>query len=757
MLFRTLVVIFLLVFAAPAAAQEYVGSLRVEGNQRIESNTVLSYLPLRQGDQIDPDKVDAAIKALYQTGFFSDVALYQDGDTIIVKVKENPIINRIAFEGNDDIEKEDLEREVQVKERNVYTRAKVQADTDRILQLYQRTGRFNASVIPKIVPLEQNRVDLVFEIKEGDQSGIATIRFIGNKKFKSSELREELATRESRWWRIFSTSDYYDPDRLQYDRELLRRFYLNHGYADFRVLTATAELDPDQKQFFITFTVEEGERYKFGKVDLTTSIRNFDPEKLKKEVTAKEGEWYSAEIVDKSIAQLTQAAGDLQYAFANVNPEVKRNKPEKKIDVTFRVEEGTRVFVNRVNVKGNTRTLDEVIRRELLLAEGDPYSLSKIKRSEQKVRDLGYFESVKVSTKRAEAPDRTDLDVEIVEKATGEVSVGAGFSTTDGALADFSIRERNLLGRGQNIRLGATLSQRTQQYDISFTEPYFLGRDLAAGFDIYRTQIDNQDESSFNQDNNGFALRMAYPLSEHLRQRLSYTLQQSEISDVDPTASRFIREQEGKETTSSISQELTYDDRDSKIQPTDGIQIRLINDLAGLGGTVKHLRTRLFGAYYQPIFGDDVIGKIEGEVGYIFGLDDENVRISDRFFLGGDSLRGFAYAGIGPRDMTANFDDALGGNEFWRASTELGFPIGLPNELGIKGHTFIDAGTLRKIDATALPGEDFRDDDSIRLGAGIGLSWSSPFGPIRLDLAKALLKESYDKTELFRFSFGTSF
>jgi outer membrane protein insertion porin family len=751
-------VLFLLAaLAHPARAQDAVGALKVEGNQRIEQSTVLSYLPLRVGDKLEPEKVDAAIKSLYQTGFFNDVALYQDGGTVIVRVQENPIINRIAFEGNDDISKEDLQKETQLKERNVYTRARVQADTDRILQLYQRSGRFNASVEPKIIKLEQNRVDLVFEVDEGDQSGISTIRFVGNKHFDSGDLREALATRESRWWRVFSTSDFYDPDRLSFDRELLRRFYLNEGYADFRVLSAVAELDPETKQFFITFTVEEGERYKFGKLALTSDIKNFDANKLDENVTAKEGEWYSAEAVDKTIAQLTQAVGDLQYAFAAVDPDVNRNKEARTIDVTFNIKEGTRVFVNRVNIKGNTRTLDEVIRRELLLAEGDPYSLSKIKRSEQKVKDLGYFESVKIDTKRTEAADRTDLDVQVVDKATGEISVGAGFSTTDGALADFSIRERNLLGRGQSVRLGTTLSQRTQQYDISFTEPYFLDRDLAAGFDLFRTETDNQDESSFDQENNGFALRLSYPLSELLRQRLTYTFQQTEVSNVGATASRFIREQAGESTTSSISQELTYDARNSKIEPTDGYVARLTNDLAGIGGNVKYLRSRLYGAVYNTIYGDDVIGKLEGEFGNIFGLEDQDVRISDRFFLGGDTLRGFAYAGLGPRDMTNGGSDALGGNQFWRSTAEVGFPVGLPNELGIKGHTFVDAGTLSEIDVVSLPGEDFRDDDSVRVGAGFGLSWSSPFGPIRVDLAKALVKENYDQTETFRFSFGTSF
>lgn len=751
--------LLLVVLAQPALAQqgEAVGGLKVAGNQRIETNTVLSYLPLRQGDILTPEKIDEAIKTLYRTGFFGDVALLLDNDgTVIVQVKENPIINRVAFEGNDDIDTDDLKKETQLKERNVYTRAKVQADTERVLELYRRTGRFDATVEPKIVELEQNRVDLVFEINEGEQSGISTIRFVGNKAFDADELRGVLATRESRWWRVFSSADYYDPDRLAYDRELLRRFYLNEGYADFRVLNAVAEMDPTSKDFFVTFTVEEGDRYRFGKVDVTTDIRNLKVDPLRDKVVTKQGDWYNAEKVEKSIAQLTQAVGDLQYAFADVDPEIARDREAKTIAVTFRIREGTRVFINRIDIKGNTRTMDEVIRREMLVAEGDPYNVSKIKRSEQKIRDLGYFESVRVEPKRTGSPDKSDLSVDIVEKATGEVAVGAGYSTTDGILGDFTIRERNLLGRGQNLRFSATLSQRTQQYDIGFTEPYFLGRDLSAGIDLFRTEIDNQDESSFDQKNNGAAFRLGYPLSERLRQRISYTILQTELTDIAPTASRFIREQAGEATTSAIGQELTYDQRDSKLSPTNGYLLRLSNDLAGLGGSVKYLRTRVTGNYYIPVT-ETVIFGATAETGYIFGLDDEEVRISDRFFLGGDTMRGFDYAGLGPRDLTGGNDDALGGNRFYRGSAELAFPIGLPTELGIRGHAFMDAGTLSEIDATPRAGEDFREDDSIRLSTGVGLSWQSPFGPIRVDLAKALMKEDYDRTQIFRFSFGTTF
>ena len=762
---------FLMILAAlfsvqPACAQSAdsrmmeqtptVGAIRVDGAQRIEPTTVLSYISLKAGDPLTDDNIDKTIKSLYATGFFSDVQLLLDGSDVIIKIEENPIINRLAFEGNDEIKKEDLEKETQLKPRTVYTRARVQADVDRILNLYHRSGRYAATVEPKIVKLEQNRVDLVFEISEGKQTGIEHISFTGNKAFTASELREVLATRETRWWRVFSSSDYYDPDRVNFDRELLRRHYLNSGYADFRVLSSNAELSPDKSDFFMNFTIEEGERYKLGAIDLTTNIKDFNAETLRDQIVGKTGDWYNAQYVEKTISNLTNAAGDLQYAFVDIQPDIKRNKDTQTIDITYKINEGARVFIHQVNVKGNTRTLDKVIRRELLLAEGDPYNASKIKQSEQRIKDLGFFGTVKIDVAKTNEADQSDLNVNVEEKSTGEVSVGAGYSTNDGILGDFSIRERNFLGKGQNVKLSATLSQRTQQYDFSFTEPAFLDRDLAAGFDVFRVQTDNQDSSSYDQDNTGFDLRLGYPLGEKLRQKLTYTLEQTDITNVPVTASRFIREQEGQSTTSSVGQELSYDARDSKLNPTKGYVLRLSNDLAGLGGSISYLRTRTGGDFYYPII-EDVIFNVDGEVGYVTGLEGKDVRISDRFFLGGDTLRGFDFGGIGPRDLTGGTNDALGGNRFYRASTELSFPVGLPEELGIKGHTFVDAGSLGGLDLKALPGEDIRDAESVRVSAGLGMSWQSPFGPIRIDYAFPLKYESYDQLQRFRFSFGTSF
>jgi outer membrane protein insertion porin family len=730
-----------------------VREIRIEGTQRIEPETVRSYLTVRPGDPFNPEEIDKSLKALFATGLFADVALRRDGDTLVVRVVENPIINRIAFEGNRKLDDKALTDEVQLRPRVVYTRTRVQNDVKRILDLYRRSGRFAATVEPKVIPLDQNRVDLVFEIDEGPVTGVKAINFIGNRQFSDSRLREVIQTRESRWYRFFSTADTYDPDRLTFDRELLRKFYLAQGYADFRVASAVAELTPARDGFFITFTVEEGDRYKFGKVDLASEIKDVNPDELRGLVTVKEGDWYDADAVDKTVNALTDALGNRGYAFVDIRPRLNRSREAHTIDVTFEVAEGPRVYVERIDISGNVRTLDKVIRREFRLVEGDAFSTSKLRRSQQRIRNLGFFKKVDVANAPGSAPDRTVINVEVEEQSTGELSFGVGFSTSDGPLGDVSIRERNLLGRGQDLRASFTLSQRSQQIDLSFTEPYFLDRNLAAGFDLFQIERDNQDRSSYDQFTLGGALRLGFQVNDALRETLRYTVRQDRIENVDPAASRFIRDQTGQRVTSAIGQSLLYDKRDNRIDPTDGYYVSLGNDLAGLGGDVRYLRSKLGAGYYYPVSPDYILSAT-GEVGYIFGIGGGGVGIQDRFFIGGDTLRGFAVGGIGPRDIVATTQDALGGNKYYIGSLTMTFPLGLPQELGVAGRVFTDFGSLWGIDQT---GPEIADVNSLRASAGAGVTWRSPLGPIRLDVAMPIVKKDFDKTEFFRVSFGTRF
>ena len=744
-------IVCLLAFSPLSGRADTVREIRVEGTERVEPATVLSYMDIKAGDTITQASLDRSLKSLFATGLFADVSLKQQGDALIVDVVENPVISEIAFEGNDKIEDDELLAEIQLRPRQVFTRTKVQSDVSRLYQVYRRNGRFSVSIEPKVIRLDQNRVNLVFEIMENDITKVESVRFVGNKRFDDDRLRSEISTKETRWYRFITADDRYDPDRLSFDQELLRKFYLKEGYADFRLQSAVAELSNDRTHFFVTFTLDEGERYKFGNISISSQLRNFDSAVLNPTIEIATGDWYDADLVQETVDKLTDALGDLQYAFVTVRPDINRNRETRTIDISFNISETPRVFVERIDVKGNVRTLDKVVRREMLLVEGDPFNKSKLSRSEQRIRDLDYFETVDVAIQPGSAPDKTVVDIDVSEKSTGELSIGAGFSTNDGPLADFRIRERNLLGKGQDLLFAATIAGQRTEFDASFTEPHFLNRDLAAGVDAFHITRDLQDESSYDQRRTGGALRMGFPLSERWRETVKYRIENNEITDVRSDASRFIRDQEGERQTSALSQRLTYDNRDSTLFPTDGWFLWLDAEVAGLGGDAKYISGKTGASFFYPL-ADKWILNILGEAGAIDGYSDSDVEINERFFLGGSTLRGFEQAGLGPRDEDS--EDALGGNYFYRGTVEMSFPLGLPEELGILGHGFSDVGSLWSLDDS---GPEVLDESSIRASLGLGLSWRSPFGPIRVDLATPIVKEDFDQEEVFRFNFGTRF
>ena len=733
---------------------QYAGSvneIRVVGTQRIEPETVKSYLLIQVGDVFNPAKIDRSLKSLFATGLFADVTLRRQGDVLIVKVVENPVINRIAFEGNDKIESEDLELEVSLRPRVIYTRTKVQNDVKRILSIYRASGRFAATVEPKIIQLPQNRVDLVFEINEGDLTEIKSIRFIGNREFSDGRLRGIIRTRETAWWRFLSSDDNYDPDRLTFDRELLRRFYLSDGFADFRVTSAVAELTPDRRDFFLTFTVDEGPRYRFGTVNIEARLRDLKVEDVIEALEIEEDDWYDIEKVNAVIDALTNKVGELGYAFVDVRPRINRDRKNYTIDVVFEINEGPRVFVERIDVVGNVRTQDRVIRREFRLVEGDAFNSAKLRRSRRRIQNLGFFESVNVERLPGSAPDKTIIKVDVEEKSTGQLTFGAGFSTTNGFLGDVSIIERNFLGKGQELSLSLTLAGLKSEIDLSFTEPYFLDREIRAGFDIFRVSQDLQDVSSFSTDATGFGFRGGYPITESLRQDWRYLFKVAKISEVASDASSLIKDEIGTDSTSQISHSIIYDKRDSRLSATQGYFIRLENDLAGFGGSVRTLRNKVTAAKFFPI-ADQWVFTIGGSTGYILGLG-QDVAILNRFFIGGDNLRGFAARGGGPRDTAT--DDALGGEWMYTGVLQLSFPIvGLPEELGLGGRAFTDIGASGKLSPTI---SSVKDTGSLRAGVGVGVTWNSPFGPIGADLAVPVLKEDFDITENFRINFGTRF
>ena len=787
-----------------AAAQQTQGGviqrILVQGNERIEPSTVISYLPVTTGETVDPAKLDLAIKALFRTDLFSDVSVnFQNGD-LIVTVVENPIINRVIFEGNKGLKEDKLRDEVTVRPRGIFTRSKVQGDVQRIVELYQRSGRISANVTPQIIELPQKRVDLIFKIDEGPKSGILSVNFLGNKAFSDNDLRDVVVTEESHWYKFFSNNANYDPDRLEYDKEQLRKHYRNRGYYDFRVTSAVAELAPDKNGFVVTYNVDEGPRYKFGKITVETELQKLDKNVLTALIPIRSGQEYQDEAIETATDALTFAAGAAGFAFVDVRPKYTPDREKGVVDVTFQVREGPRVYVDRIDIVGNTQTLDYVIRREMSVVEGDAYNRALVDRSKRQIRGLGFFKEVDIQETPGSAPDRTALQVKVEEQPTGELSFSAGYSSVDQLVLDLGITQRNFRGRGQDVRARVSVGSLRQQLDFSFTEPRFLNRDVAAGIDIYGYRYDLSDYSAYKTTTYGVTLRANFPLSIDSRGAIRYTLRQDEIeisqglcastTNADgtvnpPLYSTAFCKQVGTFLTSLVGYGARIDRRNDYLNPTRGWYVDLNQDVAGLGGDVNFVRTDLETGWFHG-FNKDFILSLTGSAGYVVGWAGDDVRINDRYYKGGLNFRGFETAGIGPRDVSQQRADALGGKMYAIGTVELTVPTFLPEQYGIKAALFSDFGTLGKLDkqdkvfqatdaACVLPDKNdptkvvttpatpgarnpcIRDDLSLRASAGVSVFWKSPMGPIRFDFSRVLAKEDYDKEETFRFSTSTRF
>lgn len=741
---------------ATQQAAPVIQQISVSGNERVEPETIASYLSVRPGDPFDPALLDASLKSLFATGLFSDVELTERNGVLIVRVVENPIINRIIFEGNKKLDNEELAEEVRLRPRQVFTRARVRSDVQRMLELYRRSGRFAAIIEPKVVQREQNRVDLLFEIQEGPKTKVSQINFIGNKIYSDGDLRDVLATKQARWWKIFTSNDTFDPDRLSYDQQVLRQHYLNEGYADFRVVSAVSELTSDREDFFITFTVEEGEIYTFGEIKVESEIRDINEDLFRAFLGMRSGGNYNAEAIEQSIESLSNAAGLLGYAFVDVRPQIDRDRENRIMNITFRILDAPRVYVERINIKGNVVTLDRVIRREFRLQEGDAFNSALVSRSETRLRRLDFFREVEIEQLQGSEPDRIVLDVNVEEQATGELNLGAGFSSLENFIFDFSIRQRNFQGKAHDLRLGVRLSGTRQEIDLGFTEPYFLGRRVAAGFDIFARRIDSSNFGAlFDTNSLGFSLRAGMALNEYWTLSTRYTLRQDDISvpqnllestfnsfvgnaaagltgdpvndaivldrfdlngdgaitpadfDVDGDGvfsdtelaiglGRSFQESIGKRFQSIVGYTVGFNTLNSFIRPTRGHSFQFSQDFAGLGGDVKYLRTRVnFDNYWTPWAGWTF--RLGGEGGFIEGIN-QGILLSDRFYIGGPRIRGFDIAGIGPRDFSGNTQgsrSSRGGTAFYIGRGELFFPLGdAALESGINASAFIDVGSL---------------------------------------------------------------
>jgi outer membrane protein insertion porin family len=757
--------------AAAAEVPHTIQHIVVRGAQRVEQGTVLTYIGLREGDNYTPADTDQALKALMTTGLFSAVSTSFDAatGTLTIRVTENPIVNQVVFEGNVKVSDKDLTKEVQIKPRAVFTRAKVQADVQRIVELYRRNGKFAARVEPQIIQRPQNRVDLIFSITDGPTTGVSRINFTGNHIFDTDTLKGQIATEESRWWKFLASNDNYDPDRLQFDKESLRRYYVNRGYADFKVLNAVAALTPDRTSFYLNFTVEEGVRYRFGKITIDSKIKELPASQLMPLIEAHQGDIYAQSEVQKAIDALTNSAGTKGYAFAQVRPRLKHNPASRTIDLGFEIEQGPRVYIEKINIAGNTRTHDDIIRRQFRLQEGDAFNRVLIDRSRTRIRALGFFKDVEVKNVPGSQPDRTNLTVDVTEQSTAALSVGLGYSTTTSLLGEVSYTDSNWFGRGQNLRVSLQASYITKQAMFSFTEPNFMDRtDMAVGFDIYETQT-NFDQATYQSDSTAAVLRLGFPISEFSSVSLNYSYQ---IQDTRPYAGAPLDVQlaAGSLYGSIIGFVYNYANLDDYRKPTTGSTFTLSQRFAGFGGNMKFLQTDLTAATYTPMFDNAMVASLQARAGYITGYGGQSVPFYQRYFDGGDTFRGFALAGVGPRDTVAyNNTGALGGTAHAIGTAEVRFPSLIPESYGVGLSLFTDFGTLGRVDnlfgSTRLCtgaqysgiGTCVKDNLAFRGSAGISVTWKSPFGPVKIDLGLPYMKTYYDRPQIIHFSTATGY
>ncbi len=728
--------------SGPAAAQT-AASIAVEGNRRVEVETIRSYFKPGPGGRLGQAQIDDGLKALIETGLFQDVRINQVGGRLVVTVVENAVIGRIAFEGNKKVKDEQLSAEIQSKPRGTFSRPVVQSDAQRIAEIYRRSGRYDVRVNPEIIEQPNNRVDLIFTITEGNKTGVRSIEFVGNVAYSSYRLKDVIKTRESNLLSFLGGADVYDPDRVEADRDLIRRFYLKNGYADVQVVAALTEYDPDKKGFSVTFKIEEGQQYRVGSVDFQTSISTLDPTSLRSFSRVSVGSVYNAEALEKSVEEMQIEASRRGYAFAVVRPRGDRNFEAHTVSIVFAVDEGPRTYIERINIRGNTRTRDYVIRREFDLSEGDAYNRALVDRAERRLKNLDFFKSVKILSEPGSSTDRVILVVDLEEKSTGDFSVSGGYSTTDGALAEVSISERNFLGRGLYAKAAVTYGQFARGGSLSFVDPYLFDYRVALGLDLfYREQLANS-YIAYGTKTLGFSPRLGFTLREDLALQLRYSIYQQQIQlpdalrncdnnpfladgvtpnpaynpspaafapaavspvngsslgcYVDGEASLPIRKElfGGKTLTSSVGYSLNYNTLDNNKNPTDGLLIDWKQDFAGVGGDVKYIKSAIDAKYYTPLVAD-IVGLIHLQGGMLNQFGGSELRMLDHFQMGPNLVRGFAPNGIGPRDLNPfGTRDALGGTKYWGASFELQMPFWfLPKEVGLKGSVYADAGGL---------------------------------------------------------------
>lgn len=760
-------------FASVSVAEAaVVRSIDVQGNQRVDDETIRSYIGIAPGQSFSNNDIDEAVKRLFGTGMFSDVRINQVGSTLVVQVEEHSIVNQVLFQGNKKIKDAQLAQAVQLKPRSAFSNAALEADAQAVRDAYSRIGREDATVTTQVIDLGEGRVNVVFEVVEGARTKIARIDFNGNNAFSDRRLADVISTKRSTILSFLLRDDVYDENRLRADEEALRRFYYNRGYADFQVISATGELNESTNEYVVSITVEEGDRYTFGDIGIESTIEGVDGESLRSLLETRTGNVYSAKDVEDTIIALTEHVAGLGYAFAQVTPRGDRNFENHTIAVTYAIDQGPRTYVERIEIRGNARTRDYVVRREFDVSEGDAFNQVLIQRAKRRLERLGYFETVEISTAPGSEPDQVILVVDLVEKSTGEFSIGAGYSTggdTSGPSIEGSITERNFLGRGQFIRFSAGGGENSRDFTLSFTEPYFLGRRISAGFDIFRQ---TRRYNNYESEATGATVRFGLPITEALSTQFAYTYSQEEYEyrdqcltagELDPAKCNVsVAIQDGVNNSpwvkSSVSGTLLYNTIDDMKNPHEGLYATFTTEYAGVGGDAEFIKVSGRGTYYQTLSEEmDIVGLLTGGGGYIAGTGDEGLRVFDQFKNSDRIIRGFEYNGIGPFD--ANTLEHLGGTTYFHASAEAQFPMPLfPESFGLKGAVFADAATLYGTELQPQPGLTVAGTSmEWRASVGAGIIWASPFGPLRVDYAVPVVKEDTDEEQNFNFGISTRF
>ena len=737
------------VLAQTATDRFEVEAIIVDGNERVTDATIEAYLPIKIGDKIDLQALDQAISSLFATNLFENVSISRDGNHVIVEIAENPIINRINIEGNDVLTDERLLAELDIQPRRVYTAAVARGGAQRLLEIYRLSGRFAASVVPKIIRLENNRIDLVFEVDEGPLIKIQSIRFLGNKSFSDYALRQTISSRVERWWAFLSATDKYDPGRLDYDVRLLRQFYLSRGYADIDVVRAQGGLLSDRSGFAVTFSLKEGERYQLRDISFTSEIESVDVSLLRDLIPLEAGDWYDVRAIEQGLLNITNELGNFGYAFVNVTPEVVTDPKTKKLDVQINIGAATKNFVERIEVINNSRTLDNVVRRELEIVEGDAYNQLKIDRSLRKVRGLGFFRTVDVQTKQGSTPDQSVVQFDVEEQPTGDFSVGVGYSSIDKTTLSLGIKERNFLGTGRATNFSLSTSDTRSDYRIGITEPYLFDRNLRGGIELFNEKV---TETSAEIETQGLATTASFNAARDYYHRFGYRYVSKDTKQESSKATSVTGDEGKTLTESAISYTLGRDTLNNRFDPSEGYLFEAKQDYSGVGGDVNYLRSVLSAKYYKPYLFNSIILGVRGKYGLVDGID-EKVSQSARFALGGRDVRGFDGGGIGPRDDGT--DSAVGGNNMYSGSIELISSLGLSDDLGVRWTVFSDFGSVWKTDYP--DGVIGANDDKMRQSVGFGFLWDSAIGPLTFYWADAISKTSYDKTKRFQFNIGTRF